>query len=26
DVEECRRLAEQELGVKFKKRIYDEVG
>jgi TatD DNase family protein len=26
DVEACRRLAEQELGVKFKKRIYDEVG
>jgi TatD DNase family protein len=26
DVEACRRLAEEELGVKFKKRIYDEVG
>jgi len=26
DVEACRRLAEQELGVRFKKRIYDEVG
>jgi len=26
EVEACRRLAEQELGVKFKKRIYDEVG
>jgi len=26
EVEACRRLAEEELGVKFKKRIYDEVG
>ncbi len=26
DVEACRRLAEQDLGVKFKKRMYDEVG
>lgn len=26
DVEACRRLAEDELGVKFKRRTYDEVG
>lgn len=26
DVEACRRLAEEELGVKFKRRAYDEVG
>jgi len=26
DVEACRRLAEDELGVKFKRRAYDEVG
>jgi TatD DNase family protein len=26
NVEACRRLAEQELGVKFRERIYDEVG
>jgi TatD DNase family protein len=26
DVEACRRLAEDELGVKFKRRVYDEVG
>ncbi len=26
DVDACRRLAEETLGVKFKKRIYDEVG
>jgi TatD DNase family protein len=26
DVEACRRLAEEEVGVKFKKRVYDEVG
>jgi TatD DNase family protein len=26
DIEACRRLAEDELGVKFKRRAYDEVG
>jgi TatD DNase family protein len=26
NVEACRRLAEEELGVKFKRRVYDEVG
>jgi TatD DNase family protein len=26
DIEACRRLAEEELGVKFKRRAYDEVG
>jgi TatD DNase family protein len=26
DVEACRRLAEDELGVKFKRRAYDDVG
>jgi len=26
DVEACRRLAEEKLGVKFKRRTYDEVG
>ena len=26
DMEACRRLAEEELGVKFKRRAYDEVG
>ena len=26
DIEACRRLAEEELGVTFKRRAYDEVG
>jgi TatD DNase family protein len=26
NMEACRRLAEEELGVKFKRRVYDEVG
>jgi TatD DNase family protein len=26
DLEACRRLAEEELGVKFRPRAYDEVG
>jgi TatD DNase family protein len=26
DLEACRRLAEEELGVKFRLRAYDEVG
>ena len=26
DIEACRRVAEEELGVKFKRRAYDEVG